>query len=234
MSFRFLKILGIEIRIHATFLFLPLLIGGFYAMHYGWAVGARAFVLILLIFVCVLLHELSHSLVARHFGIRVPRITLYPMGGVASMQRIPRQSKQEFLISIVGPFSNFLIALLLFPILYFLIGPQSILSPSLDSWQGVLANLFWANPMLGAFNLIPAFPMDGGRILRSILASHLPYIKATQISVQVGQFFAILFALFGIWQKHWMLILIAIFVYGSASNEQKRVTYEEFLKVKRE
>ncbi len=226
-SFRLFRIFGIDIKLHLTFALLPLFLGVFYYKDYGLWVGLRAVVLVLLVFVCVLAHELSHSLVAKKYGIRVPEITLYPIGGVASMQRIPRASRQEFTISIVGPISNFVIALLLFFPLYVLLGKENLFSPSLESWPRTFANVFWINPLLGIFNLIPAFPMDGGRILRSLLASRMNYVNATRISVFVGHIFAILFVLLGIWTKHWMLVLIAVFIYLSASNEERMVFYED-------
>ncbi len=229
-SYRLFRIFGINIKIHATFLLLPLFLGFLYTRDYGWEVGLRAFTLVLLVFVFVLAHELSHSLRAKKYGIRVPEITLYPIGGVASMQRIPREPWQEFTISIVGPLSNFVMALVLYFPLYIILGRENLFSPSLESWPRTFANLFWINPVLGIFNLIPAFPMDGGRILRAILAKRMNYLNATRISVYIGHIFAILFVLLGIWTKHWMLILIALFIYLAASNEEKMVLYEEILR----
>ncbi len=187
----------------------------------GWQVGVRLFVLVLLVFMCVLGHELTHSLRARSLGIDVPCITLYAIGGIASMQRIPRDPGQEFSISIVGPAFNFLLAAVIYFPLYLVIGKENLYSPSLESWPRTFANVFWANPVLGFFNLIPAFPMDGGRILRSILARKLSYVQATRISVFLGQFFAIIFFLLGFWKRHWMLALVGIYVFFSASGEMK-------------
>lgn len=173
----------------------------------------------LLVFVCVLGHEFAHSLQAKKLGIDVPEITLYPIGGIASMHHIPRDPKQEFLITIVGPLFNFLLTLILFPPFYLWLGPANLFSPSLDTWPRTFANVFWINPVLGLFNLIPAFPMDGGRIFRSILARFMRYSLATRISVYFGYFFAILFFLLGIFWKNGMLALIAGFIYLSASRE---------------
>lgn len=228
-SFQVLTLFGIRILIHPTFFILPLFFALFYGYHYGSAVGFRAFMLVVLIFVCVLLHELSHGLRAQKLGIRVPSITLYPIGGVASMQKIPKEPWQEFSISIVGPLTNFGIAAILFFPLYFTIGPDALYSPSLETWPQTLANVFWANPVLGLFNLIPAFPMDGGRILRSALSGHLGYLRATRISVYFGHLFAILFLLLGIWKQHWMLVFVALFIYTSASREEKYAVYENEL-----
>ncbi len=233
-SFRLCRIFGIQIKVHATFILLPLILGFIYTQNYGLAVGIRSVVLVLLVFACVLAHELSHSLRAKKYGIQTPEIMLYPIGGVANMQRIPREPMKEFSISIVGPLSNFLIALVLFLPLYFILGKENLFNPSLATWPQTIANVFWINPVLGLFNLIPAFPMDGGRMLRSLLASRMSYQKATGISVTVGHIFAILFALLGIWFKHWMLLLIAVFVFRSASNEKMIVLYEEELRKKQD
>lgn len=229
-AIRLFKVAGIEVRIHLTFFILPFLAAYFYGKDYGLMVGVRAFALVCLIFLCVLLHEFSHSLRARGYGIAVPYITLYPMGGVASMQRIPKNPRQEFFISVVGPLFNFALAAALFFPLYFLIGPHELFSPSLDTWAGVFSSVFWANPVLGAFNLIPAFPMDGGRILRSALAARMDYVRATRISVLLGRIFAILFFLFGAWHREWTLILVAGFVFIAAGSEEKQVLAEEALR----
>jgi Zn-dependent protease len=154
---------------------------------------------------------------------------LYPIGGVASLQGVPREPRKEFLISIVGPLFNFALAGLLFFPLYFLMGRENLFSPSLESWPRTFANIFWINPVLGIFNLLPAFPMDGGRVLRSLLTPRTGYLRATQICVYVGHLFAILFVLLGIWHRHWMLVLIGFFIYLSASNERRQVVYEEAL-----
>ncbi|MBI3252024.1 MAG: site-2 protease family protein [Candidatus Omnitrophica bacterium] len=228
-SIRLFRLLGVDVKAHWTFVFLPLFFGFFYGASYGAAVGFRAFVLVILVFVCVLGHELTHSLRAKAFGIRVPQITLYPIGGVASMQRIPRDPRQEFLIAIVGPLFNFMLAALLYFPLLWLLGRDNFFSPSLDSWPRTFANAFWINPILGFFNLIPAFPMDGGRVLRAILATRMTYLRATRISANLGTLFAILFFLLGIWWRHGMLALIAIFIYTAASSEKNQVQFEEFL-----
>lgn len=183
----------------------------------------------LIVFLCVIGHELSHSLKAKEFGIEAPMITLYPMGGVASMMRIPREPRQEFWIAIVGPLFNFVLTAILIVPLYFLLGEENLLSPGLDSWPRMLANGFWMNPILGAFNLIPAFPMDGGRILRSALASRMNYLKATRISVSIGRIFAILFFLSGVYFRAWMLLLIAGFVYFSGKQEEKQILADDLL-----
>jgi Zn-dependent protease len=220
-SFRLFRIFGIDVRVHFSFLFLPLFFAFLYTKDYGLGTGFRAAVLILMVFACVLAHELCHSFQARRFGIAVPEITLYPIGGIARMQRIPREPWQEFWIAIVGPFFNLGLAAFLFFPLYTWLGPENLFAPSLETWPKTFANVFWINPVLGLFNLIPAFPMDGGRLLRSALSLRMSYEKATRISVYWGRLFAILFLLLGVWQRHWMLALVAVFIYLSASDEEK-------------
>lgn len=229
-SFQLCRIFGIRVKAHVSFLILPLFFGFLYGKDHGFDIGVRAFVLVILVFACVLGHELSHSVMARRLGVSVPEINLYLIGGVASMQRIPREPSREFLISIVGPFFNFVLAAVLYYPMLALMGPRDLFSPSLDTWPRTFANVFWANPVLGAFNLLPAFPMDGGRILRAALAGRLDYPKATAVAVFLGHFFAILLALLGIWRHHWMLLLVAVFVFTSASAEMAHVRYEEYLR----
>ncbi len=221
-----MKLFGIKIRIHPSFWLLPSFLSLWASKEGDWQASIRCFVLVLLIFACVLGHELTHSLRARSLGIEVPCITLYAIGGVASMQRIPRDPAQEFSIAVVGPLFNFVLAAVLFFPLYFLIGKDDLFSPSLESWPRTFANVFWVNPVLGIFNLLPAFPMDGGRILRSTLARKLTYVRATRISVFLGQFFAILFFLFGLWKRHWMLALVGVYVHFSASKEMRGARHE--------
>ncbi len=192
-------------------------------MELGVLGGIRVFVLVLLVFVCVIGHEISHSLVSKFFGIPVPHITLYPMGGVATMERIPRNPAQEISIALAGPFFNFGIAAILYLVLERTLGHAAVVNPTLTEWSGVWVNLLWINPVLGVFNLIPAFPMDGGRVFRAFLAFWMPYVRATRISVFMGQFFAILFFLLGVWRRHLMLVLVAVYVFKAASDEWRFV-----------
>ena len=230
IAFRLFKLFGIDVKIHASFFLLPAVVGYLYSRAYGLEIGLRAVALVVMVFACVLAHEFSHGLKAKSYGIRVADITLYVIGGVASMQRIPREPRLEFSIAIVGPLLNFALALILLVPLYFLFGTQALLDPSLESWPQTFVNLFWANIVLGLFNLVPAFPMDGGRILRSLLARRMSFANATRISVYLGYSFAILFALIGLWKRHWMLIFIALYVYHSASLEHHQVRYERLTK----
>lgn len=221
-SIRLFKIFGISINIHITFfLLLLLVIPG----------GVRWVALVIGVFFFVTVHELCHSLMAKYFGIKVSEITLLPIGGVSSMARIPEKPSQEFLISLAGPLSNIVIlAVFFFPAKY-LLGQDALFHPlSTETWPLTIAYLYWINLMLAGFNLIPAFPMDGGRILRALLATRLGHQKATRIAVNFGHAFALIFAYFGIVRMNIILLVIAVFIYTSASGEEAQVDVKETLK----
>ncbi|MDD5449551.1 MAG: site-2 protease family protein [Candidatus Omnitrophica bacterium] len=213
---------GIPLYIHITFLILPVL---FYFNS-----GPKGVFLVLFVFACVTLHELSHSLTARHYGVQVRGITLFPIGGVASITSYPKKPGQEFLIALAGPMFNIIFTIVLFYPLYRLLGPDIMFRPSLRTWPNTFAYAFWINPMLAIFNLLPAFPMDGGRILRSFLARRLTFRRATEIAVGIGHFFALVFGIAGILQGNIMLVVIAIFIYMAASSEEFQVELMENIK----
>jgi Zn-dependent protease len=226
-SIKLFDIFGIAIKIHFTFLLLPLIFGQRY--------GLRGIFLIIFVFCCVVFHELCHSLQAKHFGIRVDQIVLLPIGGIAAMKSIPEKPSQEFKISISGPLFNIVFALILFFPAYFLLGPDILANPGIDTWPQTLAYAFWINPILAIFNLLPAFPMDGGRVLRSFLANKMDYGKATRIAVAFGHTFAVLFGLLGLLSRpiNPILIIIAFFIFMAASQEGMqvdiRMTLRKFL-----
>jgi Zn-dependent protease/CBS domain-containing protein len=209
------RIAGIQLRIHITFL---LLIGWLALLYYnagGAAVAAGGVIFILLLFLCVVLHEFGHALAAKYFGINTPDITLLPIGGVARLARMPEEPKQELIIAIAGPAVNVVIALCLFLV----IGFRGDLDPRTAMSSGdPLASLLKINVWLVLFNLLPAFPMDGGRILRALLATRMRYARATQIAATVGQAFAFVFGFIGLFSNP-LLIFIALFVYIGASQE---------------
>ena len=222
-SIRLFKVFGISINIHFTFLLLLVLfLSG----------GIKWLVLMIGVFFFVTLHELCHSLVARHFGIQVREITLLPIGGVASMASMPEKPIQEFFISIVGPLFNIAVVAVFYYPIKNILGPEVLFHRpfSTATWPLTVAYLYWINLMLAFFNLIPAFPMDGGRVLRSILAQKMGYQKATKIAVNLGHLFALLFAYFGIVSSNIVLIIIAVFIYMAASNEGMQVDVREVLK----
>jgi Zn-dependent protease/CBS domain-containing protein len=212
-SLPIVRIAGIQLRIHITFLLLI-----------GWiALGsASAVVFVLLLFLCVVLHEFGHALAAKGYGINTPDITLLPIGGVARLERIPEEPKQELVIAAAGPAVTAIIALSLFVVIAARGGTE--LGASLQSGD-LVVNLFKLNVWLLLFNLIPAFPMDGGRVLRALLATRLSYARATQVAATVGQAFAFFFGIIGlfgvpgIFNPNPFLIFIAFFVYIGASQE---------------
>ncbi|MDD5496272.1 MAG: CBS domain-containing protein [Candidatus Omnitrophica bacterium] len=221
-SIRLFRIFGISINIHVTFLLLLLLfLSG----------GVKWLFILVAIFFFVTMHELCHSLVAKRFGITVREITLLPIGGIASMTGMPEKPLHELLISIAGPLFNIVIVLVFYFPLKILLGAETLLHPlSTATWPLTIAYVYWINLILAAFNLLPAFPMDGGRILRSILAQKVGYQKATRIAVNFGHIFALAFAYFGIVRFNIILIAIAIFIYMAASGEEMQVDVKETLK----
>ena len=159
------RIAGIQLRIHVTFLLLiAWLAFGYYAQG-GSAVAASRVIFVLLLFLCVVLHEFGHAFAAKAFGINTPDITLLPIGGVARLERMPEEPVQELIIAVAGPLVNVVIALGLFVAG----GSQALLNPSTVEGGGLVAQLLTINIMLVLFNLLPAFPMDGGRVLRALL-----------------------------------------------------------------
>jgi Zn-dependent protease/CBS domain-containing protein len=211
-SLPIIRIAGIQLRIHITFL---LLIGwlaiGYYSQG-GSAAAVAGVLVILLLFACVVLHEFGHAFAAKAFGINTPDITLLPIGGVARLERMPEEPIQELIIAAAGPAVNLIIALCLF-----LTGGSFVYPPTAgSSLNDVLLTI---NVVLLLFNLLPAFPMDGGRVLRALLATRLSYARATQIAASIGQGCAFVFGFLGLMGGNYMLIFIALFVYIGASQE---------------
>ena len=224
-SYRILTVQGTEVRIHATFLLLVAFAGWTGAVEGGAAGAWHASLLICLMFLCVLLHEFGHVTAARRFGIKTPDITLLPIGGVARLERMPREPLQEFIVAVCGPLVNLVIALLI--AVYLQEVPS--LSMSVDFVNGsLLRSLMSWNLVMIVFNMIPAFPMDGGRVLRALLAMVMEYGRATRLAASVGQSLAILgfcYALFAIHSP--FLLVIAFFIFMSAGQEAAMVTEEE-------
>lgn len=226
-SFRLLRIAGIDLRIHFTFP-LVLLLG---AMQWGDPHGASGalfgVVLMLALFACVVLHELGHSLVARRLGIPVREIVLLPIGGVAMMVRTPRRPLHELLIAAAGPVVSGLLALAFAGILAaaypgLALEARKLVDPlqAAPSLRTLLAWLFTANLGLLLFNLIPAFPMDGGRMLRACLATFLGFQRATRIAATLGQIVAMLLGVFAVVSGNLFIAVIAVFVFMAASQQR--------------
>jgi Zn-dependent protease len=220
-SRRLVTILGIDVYLHVTFLLLV----GFLAFSDlvagggggGIAAMLRGTALLLAVFAMVLLHEFGHALMARRFGVRTIDITLLPIGGVARLGRLPDRPGQQLLVALAGPAVNVGAALLLLVALRLLGGPLT--------WGGVapgdgsfLAQLLWINVSLAAFNLLPGYPMDGGRVLRALLAMRMAPERATRIAARVGQGVAVVFGLVGLAVSP-LLLVIGVFVWMGAQAE---------------
>jgi len=225
---------GIEIKMHVTF---PLVLVwaavqfGFLSTG-GFSLSGAAFgiVVTLFLFICVVIHELAHSLVAMRMGFPVRDIVLLPLGGLAQMERMPERPAQEFLMAIAGPLSNVAIAVLLI-VAGLLLGIDVQLRADLThlGWADTLPYLIFTNIGLAVFNLVPAFPMDGGRVLRALLATVMPHARATAVAVKVGQGLAWILGLVGLWNGNFVWILIAIFVYSGAAQEGQMIQVKDVL-----
>ena len=222
------RIAGIDIRVHATFLLLV----GFYALS-SWALegyiihGIRMGVFILTLFGCIVLHELGHALTAKRFGIATRDITLLPIGGIAHLETIPEEPRKELLIAVAGPVVSAAIAVAFY-------GASFLTAGNVDNrfaWGGgpLLQQFGAANLFLVLFNLLPAFPMDGGRILRAALAPSLGSLRATEIATRVGQFAAVIFGLTGLFFNP-MLMLIAVLIWFGAAHEAAAVQMRALLR----
>ncbi len=223
------KIFGIDIKMNITFLFLLLWVASSSLLTGASLANAVTEVLfVIALFMIVVLHELGHALTARGFGISTTDITLLPIGGVAHLEKMPDDPKQEFMVAIAGPAVNLLLAgLLTAALLVFGFFNQPISMAMIES--NLWARLLTANLSLFLFNLIPAFPMDGGRVLRSLLSLRMDPVKATTIAANIGKGVAVLMAIAGIIFNPW-LVLIAIFVWIGANAESKARLVQESVK----
>ncbi|HJS84849.1 MAG TPA: site-2 protease family protein [Acetobacteraceae bacterium] len=207
---------GTVIRVHITFLLFLLWIGVAHYAQGGAPAAAQGIAFIILLFLCVLLHEFGHVFAARHYGVQTPDITLLPIGGVARLERIPEEPTQELLIALAGPAVNLVIGICIYLALGGLVPVEGyeVQNPGIS----LFSRLAWVNFFLVLFNLIPAFPMDGGRVLRALLAYRLGYGRATQIAASIGQGVAFLFGILGLFGNP-ILLFIALFVYLGAAAE---------------
>lgn len=221
-SWRLGRVAGIDVFVHATFPLIILWVAAATWMQGGTG-GAilTGIVFTLLLFGSVVLHEYGHALTARRFGIRTRDITLLPIGGVARLERMPSKPSQEFLVAIAGPAVNVVLAIGLFAFLQ-MTGRIEPLSAIAFGEGPLLERLAFVNLFVAAFNMLPAFPMDGGRVVRSLLASRLAYTQATDIAAALGKAMAALFALVGLLANP-ILLLIAAFVWFGASQEAAAV-----------
>ena len=220
MSWKMGRVAGIDLYLHPTFLFVLALPGVLQG-------GAFAIALVLAVFGCVLLHELGHALMARRFGIETEDITLYPFGGVARLRRMPRSPGAELAVALAGPAVNVAIAALL--------GSAWVLGLLGTGWDATIVdefaqNLLWVNVILAVFNMLPAFPMDGGRVLRALLSGWLGRARATMVAASLGRGLALLFGLYNlpqVFQGNPMPLILAAFIYFAAGAELASVLIEE-------
>ncbi len=224
-SFPIARLFGSEIRVHITFFLLLLWIGIAHYQIGGLAAAISGLAFILALFACVVAHEFGHALAARRYGIRTPDITLLPIGGLARLERMPEKPRQEIIVALAGPAVNVVIAVVLIG----LFGTQTdvdALASLEDPQQGFFARLAAVNIFLVVFNMIPAFPMDGGRVLRAVLAMSRSRARATRIAARIGQGFAFFLGFVGLMGNP-VLIFIAIFVYLAASAEAQVTQMQE-------
>lgn len=227
-SWKIGEVAGIGIYVHGTFL---ILLGWVALSHYlqGHSLAAtmQGLLFIVALFGIVVLHELGHALTAKQFGIRTRDITLLPIGGVARLERIPENPMQELLVALAGPAVNVVLAAVLFVVLVPVAGLTALSDVALVGGQ-FLAKLMWVNITLALFNLLPAFPMDGGRVLRAVLAMKMDYVQATQIAAVIGQGMALLFGFIGLFFNPF-LVFIALFVWMGAAEEAAMVQMKSSL-----
>ena len=224
-SFLIGRVAGTAIRIHVTFLLFLLIIGIVVFRQSGSNAALDAVAFITLVFACIVLHEFGHILMARYFGIKTRDVTLFPIGGVANIERMPDKPYQELLVALAGPFVNFVI----FSIIFITLGREldaTQIENIGDPASSLAVRVASANLVLMIFNLLPAFPMDGGRVLRALLAMRIGKSKATRIAAAIGQALAIFLGFMGFFGNP-MLILIAIFIFIAAGSEAETATFHD-------
>jgi Zn-dependent protease len=224
-SFKLFRVFGIQLAVHVTFLLL-LAYWAEQGYQEGRATGAFwSTLLILAIFTCVVLHELGHSLTARRFGVGVRRILLMPIGGMAEFDSIPREPRKELLITAAGPAVNFVLAGLLYLAVDRSSGlPNDALPVSLGELGWCL--LYW-NLGMGLFNLVPVFPMDGGRILRALLALKFPYLKATYVAATIGKVLSAIAVLAAFYYGHYLVAALFLFIFFAGEAEYRALLRRE-------
>jgi len=216
---------GIPVLIHFTFPLILIAFGAEAWVNGTWVDAVRAVGLIAAIFICVVLHEFGHALQVKRYGIAVRDIVLLPIGGMARAERIPEDPRQEIIVAISGPLVNFALAAILFGLLW--------INGTAIEEGGFVASLLLINLVLGTFNLVPAFPMDGGRILRGLLAMRMDYLRATRVARAVGQVIAIGFVVIAFLDSAFLMLpLIAAFIFFGAMNEEHMIRVRHMLEEK--
>lgn len=241
-AFQIAKFFGIPVQIHWTFglIFVWVMYVGF-KENWDWANIGWSMLFVMALFICVVLHEFGHALTARRYGVSTRDIILSPIGGVARLDRLPENPMQEFYVAIAGPLVNVAIMAILSPYLLLVTGDQreqlfSIVNGSnnvfirdLTPVDFFVFGLIILNGTLALFNLLPAFPMDGGRVLRALLSLRLGRMRATRIAAYIGQFLAVLLAVYGIFEGSPFTVFIGIFVFVMAANEYRMVRMDNAL-----
>lgn len=228
-SFSLGRLLGSELRVHATFFLLLAWIGTATWLSEGPTAALLNLAFVLSLFACVVAHEFGHALMARRYGIKTPDITLLPIGGMARLDRIPEKPREEIMVALAGPAVNVVIWLVLTFALGVHSNPGALVSLEEPS-QSFLERLATINLFLVLFNMIPAFPMDGGRVFRATLSGSVGRVKATQIAARTGQVAAFLFGYLGLVSGNPILILVAIFVFMAAMAENSDVYLHDLTK----
>jgi Zn-dependent protease len=212
------RIRGIDIRIHWTFWILVLFYLVSVSRTGGVSEGIAAVAFIFSIFACVLLHELGHAVAASWYGIPTRDITLLPIGGVARLERLPEKPVQELVVALAGPAVNVIIAvLLIIPVSLQVLSAMA--APVFDLGTSFFAQLMVVNVILVLFNLLPAFPMDGGRVVRSLLAMRWGHLRATQIAARLGRWMAVGFGIWALLSGNILLLVLAVFVFIAGTAE---------------
>lgn len=216
------KVAGIDVYVHWSFWILLLWVVLSGASSQGWRAGLWASVFVCVVFACVFLHELGHALAAKLYHIRTHDITLLPFGGLARLESMPQGGLPEVVIALAGPAVNVAIASALFVGVLLYRGIEPILSGNPMQLE-LFEQLFAVNVMLAAFNMLPAFPMDGGRVLRAMLTIRLGHLRATEIAVRVGKYLALLMVVVGFFYSFFSLVLVGIFVWLAGMGELLQV-----------
>jgi Zn-dependent protease len=220
-SVRLGRVFGIPISLHLTFILFVAFLGMVYLFQGGTRAALTGVSFILALFLSVTLHELGHSVVARGFGVKVKGIVLLPIGGVSQMEEMPHEPNREFLIAVAGPATSIVLGLLLGGASLLLYGTAATFKTTVTGGL-FIPNLARVNLLLAIFNLLPGFPMDGGRIFRAALGRGMSFERATAIAAAVGRVFAIGLGLVGLFTNIW-LVFIAVFIYFGASSEASQV-----------
>jgi len=216
-SLKLFTVAGTTVRVHPTFFLLLAWIAALHWLSGGPEEAVRGVIFIVILFACVVLHEFGHIFAARRYGIRTPDVTLLPIGGVASLERMPEKPAQEIVVALAGPAVNLVIAIVLVGLFGATLSPEHMAQLEVNS-PSLIDRVAAANVVLLVFNLIPAFPMDGGRVLRALLAIPLGFTRATQVAATIGQLLAIGLGFLGLFGNP-LLVIVAVFIFLAASAE---------------